>query len=87
MDIEKALDILRRLRIATVTANVDGKRVYKPLTIAIDALEKEIPLKPLVDDEYGYFVCGNCKGGVTAIGDYEDHQYCLKCGQRLDWEK
>lgn len=50
-------------------------------------LEKEIPLKPLVDDEYGYFICGNCKGRVTAIGDYEDHQYCLKCGQRLDWEE
>lgn len=40
MDIEKALDILKRARIALATANVDGDRLLEPMSMAIDALEK-----------------------------------------------
>lgn len=41
-DIEKAIDVLKRLRIATTTSNIDGFRVLEPLTMAISALEKQL---------------------------------------------
>ena len=41
-DTEKAIDVLKRLRIATVADRVDGFRIFKPLSIAIEALEKQL---------------------------------------------
>ena len=44
-DTEKAIDVLKRLRIATVADRVDGFRIFKPLSIAISALEKQRAIK------------------------------------------
>lgn len=44
MKIEKAIDVLKRFRIATVSYSVDGDRVLEPLDMAISALEKQIEL-------------------------------------------
>lgn len=55
-DIERAIDILKRLRIATVAHRVDGFRVFEPLTAGIEALEKQlnsgwIPVENALPDE------------------------------------
>lgn len=88
MDIDKALDILKRLRIALATANVDGDRVLDPLSIAIEAPEKQIPKKPSeVEEDLRYFECGNCNGVIYSGSEMENHKYCLNCGQKIDWSK
>lgn len=62
-------------------------------SMAIKALEKQIPKKPdiwgdgyadgqLVYDSYD---CPNC--GKTYELDYDDYDYCPKCGQKLDWSE
>ena len=65
---------------------------YKMAQVAINALEKQIPKKPITID-YGKYVnvtknarflrgacwCPNCKH-VVKCGTY-----CSDCGQKLDW--
>jgi hypothetical protein len=55
------------------------------ICIAISALEKQIPKKPLdksleYDGEYGYCPC--CK---SILADYSDQKRCRDCGQAIDW--
>ena len=55
---------------------------YKMSQVAINALEKQIPQKPIED---GYYdeptVCPNC--GCDIIINFVDN-YCSFCGQKLD---
>lgn len=60
------------------------------LEIAIEALEKQIPRKPIdkIDPMFGdiYIVCSNCEN--TAIVNPFTHsifKHCPNCGQALDW--
>lgn len=57
------------------------------IEIAIQALEKQIPKKSTeINDECGYFECPACGDLIYAEGArFEEHRYCLSCGQRLDW--
>ena len=61
--------------------------ITEALKIAIKALEKQIPKKPIED---GYYdepcVCPNCGSNVIneADNDYQ-FEYCYYCGQALDW--
>lgn len=49
------------------------------------AVEKQIPKKPKeIDEEYGYFICGNCGGAIGFTDDFKSHKYCLNCGQAID---
>ena len=56
---------------------------------AIEALEKQIPKKPIED---GYYdepsVCPNCGGSVINEAD-NDYNFgcCYHCGQALDWSE
>ena len=55
--------------------------------MAIKALEKQIPKKPIeVDEECGTFDCPACGSTICSFDDMTVHQYCLMCGQKLDWE-
>ncbi len=49
--------------------------------MSIEALEKQMPKKPVKDREYT--LCPNCKKVEI---DWLDN-YCHGCGQRLDWEE
>ena len=57
----------------------DGKEIG----IAIDALEKQIPKKPIMvkDTAETYYICSECEMEV----DKFDDNYCSDCGQKLDW--
>ena len=50
------------------------------LTIAINALEKQIPKKPKTDDRYVMYICPCCNDFIKV-----SHNCCQNCGQRLDW--
>ena len=51
------------------------------ITIAISALEKQIPKKPIEYDGVPHFLCPNCNKDVFA---YDHH---CECGQALKWEE
>lgn len=58
----------------------------------VDALRKQIPEKPNFEGDgyddsgnliYDTWICPNCEDRYEV--DYEIHQYCPMCGQRIDW--
>lgn len=56
----------------------------KSIEVAINALEKQIPKKPIIEtNRYTtLFICPSCgrKQGIK----YKQY-HCIECGQKLDW--
>lgn len=88
MNIEKAIDILKRLRIATATTKVDGLRVLEPLSMAITALEKQVGKKCETDEDNNFYNCPCCNEDLMGCYGENDEtaKCCLWCGQALKWE-
>ena len=68
-------------------------RVSKATRVAIQALEKQIPKKPIMkqyfeDLEDEYLCCPTC-GEILTDRIPDDNKtlyfHCMNCGQRLDW--
>ena len=63
---------------------------YKANEMAIQALEKQIPKKPINYDKH-YYKCPCCNEDLEIdddmlfIYDEEPPKFCIKCGQKLDW--
>lgn len=94
-DIEKAIDVLKRLRIAMATSTVDGFRVLEPLGMAVEALEKQVTKKPTCIVNDSDFKIGNItfKKGTKryqcSCGNLisYSHKYCPHCGCLIGWEE
>ena len=52
--------------------------------LAIEAMEKQDPMKP---DRLDGFRCRNCSGKLARQTDLVGQKYCHHCGQKLDWEE
>ena len=90
MEVEKAIDLLKRLRIATATSYIDGHRTLEPLTMGIEALEKQIP-KEVKREDYNPSKCPTCGHELSEhLGDgyykhYSHVKRCPQCWQLLSW--
>ena len=52
-----------------------------------EAVEKHRPKKPRnIEYDYSYFVCPNCGEGIYVFEDFENHKFCLNCGQAIQWD-
>ena len=85
MTIEEAIKLLE------IQKPVLGCKEYKkPLMTAYDmaikALEKQIPKKPIEIDAWGeYYKCPICeKYAVDNLGC--KYKFCRECGQKFDWQ-
>lgn len=65
---------------------LDAPDKYEALHIAKEALEKQIPLKPI--KQATWKACPTCKQGI-GVNDKTPNpkakEYCYHCGQKLDW--
>lgn len=58
--------------------------------IIIEALKKQIPMKPNYR-QHGYYVdyycpvCGKQQKAPASVYRFRDGSYCEKCGQKIDW--
>ena len=53
----------------------------------MELVERDTEKAPTdIDDEFDMYVCPSCNMAVGAMGDREEHHFCLNCGQRLRWE-
>ena len=53
----------------------------KSLEMAIKALEKQIPNKPIFSEDKQFALCPCCD--MKGLADKQE--YCDNCGQKLDW--
>ena len=58
------------------------EKTKEAFELAISALEKQMPKKPL--EENRYYGQGECPACGAVFVD-KDTQYCGNCGQALDW--
>ena len=65
------------------------KIVEEACLVACEAIEKQIPKKPIVIDFTNLPACPNCKQLFDADEEYYlengEWRYCGKCGQKMDW--
>ena len=62
----------------------------KAVSLAFEALEKQIPKKPDIEGDgyadgqlvYDTWICPNCEEYYEI--DYDNYDYCPKCGQAID---
>ena len=40
-----------------------------------------------IDEEFDMYVCPSCNMAIGAMGDREEHKFCMNCGQKLNWEE
>ena len=59
---------------------------YEAIELAIEALEKQIPKKPVNYNSIPHSRCPICNNSVKVYEDAHEYHYCLYCGQCLDWE-
>lgn len=57
----------------------------EPLRLAIKALEKQIPKKPIYGD--ANITCPNCGDTLLYYYTLFKRGYCDECGQALDWSE
>lgn len=84
---QEAIDYFKN---ATVDTRIGIDNIIKTssiINISIEALEKQVPKKPLnktseFSGDYGYCPCCN-----KILCDFDNYNYCDKCGQKLDWSE
>ena len=78
MDARKAIDRIHAFML------YGGETTLKARDLAIMALEKQVPKKPLEETKfYGNGKCPTC----GAVFMDKSTKYCGNCGQALDWEE
>ena len=58
------------------------------IKLAIEALEKQIPKKPIIKKWSGgnkTYNCPSCDCDYNRF--YISKEYCMYCGQKIDWEE
>ena len=74
---EEAIKILERIQEPEPYEPQINQVCFEALEMAIDALKKQIPMKPILCDDED-LTCPTCGA------DVEWKYYCEKCGQKID---
>lgn len=74
-----------------ITHDIFAEPVYSYAILSIDALEKQIPKRPVYDSIYRVNSCPTCSTTFTFYGAYRTFDtrpaFCDCCGQAIDWSK
>lgn len=83
ISIQEAIEVLKILPTPYPNETMDTAKI-----MGINALNKQVP-KLVSNLEYAVDVYGDCPRCGTNFhldrNEVEDVNYCIKCGQRLDW--
>lgn len=91
MRYEEAIKHLQNLKFKFMDEYVDYDNTAEAFQHGIEALKKQIPMKPL-ENKLMWAVCPNCKGSIHK-DNFRIHErivrndttFCEHCGQALDW--
>ena len=59
---------------------IDKETHRNDLNIIEKALQRNVALEPIQNNNPRYYDCPNCQENVSS-----DEDYCCYCGQKLDW--
>jgi ribosomal protein S27E len=88
MNIEVTVKMPKEDLDKAVESGVEQAMKECELTIGMtlkEAVEKQIPKKPMHYDSVPHDRCPNCRNAVKVFRDAHEYHYCLYCGQRLKW--
>lgn len=88
MNIEVTVKMPKEDLDKAVESGVEQAMKECELTIGMtlkEAVEKQIPKKPIHYDSVPHDRCPNCRNAVKVFCDAHEYHYCLYCGQRLKW--
>lgn len=86
---EEAIKNMNALNAVCVKKDFYDAEFENALALAIDALKRQIPRKPIIrktEDYFGYvkyILCPNCE--KVEFG-FNQPCFCELCGQAIDWE-
>ena len=76
-------------QLSSITIYHQGECTREALDMAIEALEKQIPKKPL--HEHKNYYCPVCREDGWMLWDdaipNDMDSFCGKCGQAIDWDE
>ena len=74
-----------------ITHDIFSEPVISYAKLAIEALEKQIPKRPVYDLTYKVNCCPCCDSPFTFYGAYRtfksETNFCPYCGQAIDWSE
>lgn len=86
MNAQEALTRIKEHRDIHFHNELNAIYITEALDMAIEALEKQIPKKPIKAKEHIMYsmcyICPNCQKNFSGTGIAS---YCYHCGQALDW--
>lgn len=86
MTAEEAIKALKHINLTRVHPFYSWEEMAEVRDTAIEALEKQIPKKPLNQSEEYDRTYGNCPCCGEMVVDYpDDFRVCSNCGQVIDW--
>lgn len=86
MNIEVTVKMPKEDLDKAVESGVEQAMKECELTIGMtlkEAVERQIPKKPIHYDSVPHDRCPNCRNAVKVFRDAHEYHYCLYCGQRL----
>lgn len=85
MTAEQAISLLGNIAGWDIDNGERGNNKRVAIKLAIDALEKQVPKKP-ISNKRGYYDCPNCSCNLEVVLDeVSDIDFCFICGQAIDW--
>ena len=82
--VREAIELIDGIIEVVVILPEGGGDINKALDLAIEALEKQLPKKPIVVSNtcYNRYQCPRCNDYIC-----KREPICLKCEQPIDWTK
>jgi len=88
--LEKTNELIRYGQLTFDEDNIEATEVIAMSIRSAEALEKQIPKKPVRDTLDKAYLCPTCNSSFTYWRGYQtfEHKpnYCDACGQAIDWE-
>ena len=93
MTTEEAIEALKHINLKRVHPFYDWEEMKEVRDIAIEALEKQIPKKPIMKPYFEYMeeeylccpTCGEILTDRIPMDNKDFYFHCLNCGQKFDF--
>lgn len=70
-----------------ITHDIFSEPVTTYAKMSIEALKKQIPKNPRVDND-DWYCCRNCGETFSLVNTlHKRNKYCGNCGQKISWEE